>query len=161
MPRPEGARQGASFIAVSESPDPCRTPPNNVPVPYTVVARLDGSLSVSPDVTYGGAPVVLADQSSIAKVTGDEAGAGGGVKSGCSAGEVRFLAGDASVTVNGKPVVRDKDPVSMNQGNTTGRVQCLMGAQPRGAIDAAGQPTLPANPPPPAEPARPGGAEHG
>jgi len=126
MPKPQGGRQAGTFIAVCDSPDPCKTPPSNAPVPYMIMAKLDDALSVSPDVLYGGFPVVLADASSIADVTGDEAGSGGGVKSGCKGGEVKFTGGDARTFVNGKQVVRDGDPVTMNKGNTTGTVVCLM-----------------------------------
>jgi hypothetical protein len=140
MATPEGARKAGSFIAVSDSPDPCRTPPNNVPVPYMVMADLGPSLSVSPNVKFGGHPAVLADESSIGQVTGDEAGTGGGVKSGCHRGEVRFTGGSPSVKINGKRVVRDKDAVTMNKGNTTGQVQCLMAAAPCGGIDGQGRP---------------------
>jgi hypothetical protein len=147
MSHPEGAAQEGAFIAVSSSPDACKTPPNHVPVPYTVVAKLDECLSVSPNVRFRGHPVVLADASSIAKVTGDESGSGGGVSSGCNTGEVKFIDGDGSVLVNGKRVVRDKEEVTMNGGNTKGKVQCLMDAGPASTVDADGQPSRPANPP--------------
>lgn len=144
MATEEGARKEGTFIAVSDSPDPCKTPPNNAPMPYMLLAKLDEALSVSPNVKYAGHPVVLMEQSSIANVTGDELGTGGGVKSGCNEGEVKFTEGDPSVKVNGKPVVRDKDPVTMNKGNTTGQVQWLQGAAPSGSVDANGRPVPPA-----------------
>jgi hypothetical protein len=146
MSHPEGAAKEGVFIAVSASPDVCKTPPNNVPIPYRVVAKLDEGLSVSPNVFFRGHPVVLADGSSIANVTGDESGSGGGVSSGCNEGEVKFIEGDDTFLVNGKRVVRDKDEVTMNKGNTKGKVQCLMSAAPASAVDADGKPPKPANP---------------
>jgi hypothetical protein len=147
MSHPEGAAKEGVFIAVSTSPDVCKTPPNDVPIPYRVVAKLDEGLSVSPNVLFRGHPVVLADGSSIANVTGDESGSGGGVSSACNTGEVKFTEGDGTFLVNGKLVVRHKDKVTMNKGNTEGKVQCLMSAAPASAVDAHGQPSRPANPP--------------
>ena len=143
----ESSRQDDVFIAVSVSPDPCKTPPNNVPVPYNVVAKLGQSLTVSPDVRYKGLPVVLAGRSSIGNVTGDEAGTGGGVKSGSHQDEVKFIEGSCNFIVNGMQLVREKDPVSMNKGNTTGKVQSLTGAAPAGGVDPDGMPMQPSNPP--------------
>ena len=147
MAHPIGARKEGVFLIVSESPDPCKTPPSNAPVPYTITANLDDCTSVSPDVFYGDHPVVLVDESRIGNVKGDEAGSGGGVKSGCNEGEVAFIEGDQSVLVNGRLVVREKDQVLMNKGNTTGRVQCLMGAEPGCGVGRDGKPTKCTNPP--------------
>jgi hypothetical protein len=147
MSHPNGARKEGIFLIVSESPDPCKTPPANAPVPYSLTADLEECMSVSPDVFYCGKPVVLVDESRIAKVTGDEAGSGGGVKSGCNEGEVQFIKGDETVLVNGKLVVREKDQVKMNKGNTTGRVQFLGGSEPGCDVDGDGKPTKDTNPP--------------
>jgi len=147
MSEREGARKSGSFLAVSISPDMCKTPPTNAPIPYTVTADLDGSLAVSPNVFYGDCPVVLVDQSSIDKVTGDEAGSGGGVKSGCNVGEVKFFEGDETVLVNGKRVLRQEDTVEMNGGNTQGKVIWMMGTEPAGGVDEEGRPTQDPNPP--------------
>lgn len=135
---PIGAWKGGAFLAVSESPDPCKTPPANAPVPYNLVAKLEEALSVSPDVKYTGHPVILVDESTIAQVLGDEAGTGGGVKSGCNQGEVKFIAGNPTVKANGKLVVREGDRVTMNKGNTTGVVVCMLGAEPAGSSSDAG-----------------------
>jgi hypothetical protein len=143
----ECARQDGTFIAVSESPDPCKTPPSNRAVPYQITASLEQCLSVSPNVRYNGKPVVLAGESSIAQVTGDESGTGGGVKSGTHKGDVRFLQGAATVKANGKPIVRVQDPVAMNNGNTQGRIQGVAKAAPALEIRPQGQPTQSCNAP--------------
>ena len=145
MSKPIGARKAGTFLAVCQSPDPCKTPPNNAPVPYYIVAKLDDCLSVSPNVKYGGKPVVLADESSIAHVLGDEAGTGGGVKSGCNRGEVKFIEGDSTVRVNGKRVVREGDEVTMNGGNTKGTVICM--PAPACGVDPQGRPEKDSDPP--------------
>jgi hypothetical protein len=145
MGEPIGARKAGTFIAVSDAPDPCRTPPGNVPVPYLVMAGLEDALAASSDVAFNGHPVVLAGRSTLPRVTGDEAGSGGGVKSGCHGGEVAFVRGAGTVRVNGLAVVREGDPVTLNQGNTTGRVVCLDGAGPTGGITPGGQLTVDTN----------------
>lgn len=147
MSNRESARQEGVFIAVSESPDACKTPPANVPIPYRILADLGEALTVSPNVRYQGRPVVLADASTIAKVTGDEAGTGEGVKSGTHEGEVEFIQGSGTVFVNGKKIVREKDQVLMNSGNTKGRIQNLSGSAPAGGVAPGGQPMQPSNPP--------------
>jgi uncharacterized Zn-binding protein involved in type VI secretion len=147
MSNQEAANQSGSFIVVSESPDACRTPLNNVPVPYMIVARLDEALSVSPNVSYQGKPVILADETCIAHCTGAEAGTGGGVKSGTHNGEVRFIEGASTLRVNGKHLVRTGDRVSMNNGNTFGTVVCLSDCAPICSIGPGGIPTADCNPP--------------
>ena len=158
MGEPIGARQTGTFIAVSDAPDPCRTPPGNVPVPYLVTARLDDALAAAADVTFNGRPVLLATRTTLPRVTGDEAGSGGGVKSGSHGGEVAFLQGAGTVRAHGLQVVREGDPVTLNQGNTTGRVVCLDGAAPTGGIAPGGRPTSDTNP---AQPAPPGAEPEG
>lgn len=119
----EGARKSGKFIAVSLTPDVCKTPVGStvVTVPYPIQADLSDSFSTSPNVRFGGEPVFLHDKTKISKVTGDEAGTAGGVKSGTHKGIVESIQGSSTVRVNGKPVVRHGDPCKMNDGNTVGR----------------------------------------
>ncbi|WP_089724375.1 PAAR-like domain-containing protein [Candidatus Thiosymbion oneisti] len=120
----EGARKSDEFIAVSLTPDVCKTPVGStlVPVPYMIVADLSDSFATSPNVRFGGQPVFVHDQSKISHVTGDEAGIGGGIVSGTYKGIVESVEGSSTVRVNGKPVVRHGDPCKMNNGNTIGRI---------------------------------------
>ena len=155
MSNQQGAVKDGSFIAVSSSPDFCRTPPTNTPIPYTVTATLDEALSVSPDVKHRGIPVVLAGESTIAHVTGDEAGTGGGVKSGCNQGGVAFEEGARRVKANGKWIVRDRDKVQMNDANVGGFVLCTAGTEPACGITGDGLPEQDSNPPFSAEPQPP------
>ena len=155
MSHNESVTKDDLFIAVSLSPDACRTPPQQAAVPYQITAKLGGALSVSPDVKYNGRPVILADESSIPQVVGDEAGTGGGVKSGTCRGPVRFPQGSGSVKANGRPIVRVKDPVAMNGGNTTGRIQSMKFAAPASGITPEGRPGQPSNPPVRLPPRRP------
>lgn len=146
MPAREFARQSDDFLAVCDAPDHCRTPPGDVPVPYQVTARLGQSVSVSPNVRYGGLPVVLVDESSIPAVTGNEAGTGGGVRSGVNEGELAFTAGAATVRANGRRMVRHQDAVAMNTGNTTGKVLAQAGHGAAGGITPGGRPVRDCDP---------------
>ena len=147
MPEKEGARNSGQFLAISDAPDFCKTPPNMAPVPYPNIGKLDQCLSNSPNVKFTGAMAVLMGQSEVPSVIGNEAGVGGGVKSGVNKSNVKFTKGSGTVKVNGKQVMRDRDPVSMNNGNTTGKVVCLTPSLPSGGISPSGQPTQPPNPP--------------
>ena len=86
----EGARKGSKFIIVSLYPDICLTPmgPIMVPVPYQIVAFPEKAVGTSPNVKFGGEPVLLVGRSQIMNVEGNEAGIGGGVISGCNRGIV-------------------------------------------------------------------------
>ncbi len=142
----EFAHGADGFLAVCDAPDHCRTPPGDVPVPYQVTARLGRAVALSPDVRYGGVPVVLADASAVPQVTGNEAGTGGGVVSGVNRGRVAFVAGAATVRANGRRIVRHLDPVTMNDRNTTGKVLALAGAAPAGGVGPDGRPLVPCDP---------------
>jgi hypothetical protein len=67
----EGARQEGKFMVVCIAPDVCLTPP--VPVPYQIVAFLDNSMNVSPNVRFTCKPALMMKSRGI-QVIGDEAG---------------------------------------------------------------------------------------
>ncbi len=116
MANPLVARKNSSFIAVSKVPDVCKTPcgPYMVPIPYPVMADLGKSVDVSPNVRANGNPLFLLDDSEVPNVTGDEAGTGGGVKSGTNRGAMRAIESSDSVRANGKYSVRHGDECEMN-----------------------------------------------
>jgi len=124
MARYEGARKTGQAIVVCTSPDVCRTPmgDSTPPVPYQITANFSDSASVSPNVRFGGDPVFILDQSIITRVTGDEPGTAGGVKSGTNVNIVEPVEASKNVKVNKKRVVRHNDACKMNNGNTMGRV---------------------------------------
>jgi YD repeat-containing protein len=117
---PIGARKCHSFIAISQLPDVCLTPCGNVmePVPYTIIGRLDSSQGTVASVRANGEPVFVLDASTVPAVTGNEAGAGGGVNSGVCMGSVRATTASSSVRANGKFLVRHGDSCEMNIGPT-------------------------------------------
>jgi hypothetical protein len=120
----EGARKAGKFMAIYTTPDVCKTPVGItvVPIPYPIISNLSDSMSTSSNVNFGGDPAYIHDRSKISKVTGDEPGTAGGVKSGTNRSIVETISGSSSVNVNRKPVVRHGDPCKMNNGNTMGKV---------------------------------------
>lgn len=128
MARPITVKEGICFAF----PDVCLTPAPPappIPVPYPNIAQLSDAQDTASDVTAGGKEVVTAN-SSIASSTGDEAGSNGGVTSGTTKGECRFVEGSVSQTVkaNGHGVVRLGDQTTQNNENAMGTV---LGGFPR------------------------------
>lgn len=113
---PLGARKDSSFMVIGLAPDICKTPmgPNMVPVPYPIVGDLDNSIEVARHVRFNGAPFFLLSDSIVTTVTGNEAGVGGGMKSGVNKGRVRATSSSKSVCVEKKLVVRHGDLCEMN-----------------------------------------------
>lgn len=105
-------------------PDVCLTPAPpgpDVPVPYPNTGKLEEAESVSEDV-FAGRNKVVRRNSSIKKTSGDEAGTSGGVTSGSTRGEVKFVSSSATVLVNGQGAVRMFDTTNQNNGNAVGTV---------------------------------------
>lgn len=116
---PTGARKNEIFIVVNLVPDVCKTPMGSsmVPVPYPVLGDLADSLEVVKDVNFNGDPVYILSDSVVPKVTGNEAGTGGGMKSGVNKGRVRATGSAKSVRAGGKYIVRHGDEAEMNLAN--------------------------------------------
>ncbi|KAB8048662.1 DUF4150 domain-containing protein [Janthinobacterium rivuli] len=113
---PTGARKNSIFMVVSLVPDVCKTPMGSsmVPVPYPIVGDLGNSVEVARNVRFNGNPVFLLNDSVVTTVTGNEAGTGGGMKSGVNKGKVRATSSSQSVRVEKKFVVRHGDECEMN-----------------------------------------------
>src|SRR5215204_4080654 len=91
-------------------PDVCLTPSpsGQVPIPYPNIGYLSDATDTSAqtgekgEVKVAGANVILTSSSiPDQKTTGDEAGTGGGVKSGSTKGAVKFTAGSQTVKIHG------------------------------------------------------------
>ncbi len=123
MANKEGARKSGKFIAVCTTSDVCKTPVGNtvVPIPYPITANLNDSASTSPNVNFCGDPVFILNKSKVTRVTGDEPGMAGGVKSGTNRSLVEPIEGSTNFYVNKRPVVRHGDKCKMNNGNTFGK----------------------------------------
>lgn len=85
-----------------------------VPVPYPIVGDLADSITVSKITYFNDDPVFLLDDSVVSKVTGNEPGKGGGMKSGVNKGKVRATSSSKTVRVEKKRVVRHGDECEMN-----------------------------------------------
>ena len=86
---------------------------------------------------FGGDPAFILGKSSVTKVTGDEPGTAGGVKSGTNRACVKPTAGSSTVRVNKKQVIRHGDPCDMNNGNTQGKIIYQGASSPKGSNSKA------------------------
>lgn len=151
MATKEGARKDGKFMVVCIAPDVCLTPPVPVPVPYQIVAFLDHSMNVSPNVRFTCKPALMMNSRGI-QVIGDEAGSVGGVKSGVNVNHCRPVEGTHSTTVrvNGEYVLYHQGYMYMNcagpEGpyNTLGKIVYL-GPSDSASVSPDGK-TPPADP---------------
>jgi len=96
--------------------DPCYDA-NGTVVDYVNIAKTDDAANCSTRVTVDGFPLCH-KQSYFAKSTGDEAGVGGGVRSGTSQGIAEFITASPTIFVDGIAVVREADLMVSNNRNT-------------------------------------------
>ena len=129
------ARQDGLWMAISLTPDVCKTPigPTTPPVPYPVTASLGNSVLVVPSVKANGHPVLVLDQSFISSTKGDEPGVAKGVKSGTVGDICEPLEHSTTFRAGGKPVLRHFDTFWMNARNTTG---IIIGQPPAASVIA-------------------------
>ena len=115
MPKIRAVNQEGEIKAISLSPCVCKTPMGSsmVPVPYMVSYNYASAQNVSPNVDFRGTPALRSD-GYLPTVVGNEAGVGGGVKSGVNKGFVNMVEHSKSVTINGLGIVRHGDKVDMN-----------------------------------------------
>jgi hypothetical protein len=148
MAKNEGARKSGKFMAVNLVPDVCKTPVGSsvVPVPYPITANLSDSMATSSNVNFGGDPAFILDKSTVPKVTGDEAGTSGGVKSGVNKAQVKPSKGSTTVRINGSQVIRHSDLCDMNNGNTIGKIIHQGVSKSAAKIESANPPVEPETP---------------
>jgi hypothetical protein len=120
---PLGARKDGRWYAICTEPSITKTPigPVQVPVPYQVLIDLSQATATAPSVNFNGQPAFLLDQSKMQRCMGDEQGTSGGIRSGTTSQEVKAFSGSDSVMVDGKSIVRDGDPCTLNKGNCLGK----------------------------------------
>lgn len=125
---------GKQAVIVCLAPDVCLTPIGSamVPVPYMIVSKLDWSERTISNTTFGGQQAfTMASRTN--RVTGNEAGRGGGVRSGVNAGWCRPMSNKSSFFVNGREVIQHTSLYHMNcagpegQGNTVGKLRFVEG----------------------------------
>ncbi len=101
----EAARKEGLFMVVGLLPDVCITPgADNKPVPYNIAGTFEDGVMHHANVRFNGHPAMTM-QSCIMKVTGNEAGSGGGVKSGVNLAYCRPINGNPNFKINGFPVL--------------------------------------------------------
>lgn len=117
-----GARRDGVFKAISSAPSFNWTPlsPTMVAIPYPTTSDLTGSLGLANSVKFNGQPAyTMGSYQPSGK--GDEAGSGGGVRSGTVGGMVKPTSASSTVRADGKRIVREGDTNTMNGGNSIGR----------------------------------------
>lgn len=115
-----GARQNAKFLAVGIGPNITITPGPGA-IGYPVYQDLSGSIGIVKSVRFNGDPVYVLDQSTQPRSDGDP-GKGVGVKAKSKgvSGEVKPTSASGTVRVGGRPVVREGDDCTLNDGNCPG-----------------------------------------
>lgn len=129
MEQSAARHSGKSARIVCLAPDVCLTPIGNavVPIPYMIISDLAWSETTSADTLFTGQKAFTMD-SRTEKVTGDEPGSKGGVKSGVNKGHCRPISKKTSVFVNGAELIQNDNLYDMNcagpngMGNTVGRL---------------------------------------
>lgn len=109
-------QKGGKDIASS---DTCKTPPAMTPTCYTNKAKGCMAKPATKKVHIAGAPAHNV-ATKTPTTSGDEAGSGGGTKSGCCKGESKHTKGSKKVVIAGTPATRLGDPTSQNSGNARG-----------------------------------------
>lgn len=109
-------------------PDVCLTPvppsPSPVPIPYPNTGQLKDAMGTATKKVLVGSEGIITSKSEIPylKTTGDEPGSLGGIISGTTKGEVKFVTYSISVKAEGSHVVRIFDSTTQNNGNAVGQV---------------------------------------
>lgn len=129
-------RKDAKYKVICTAPDVCKIA-NGTPVSFPIVETLNNSAKHATKTNFNGKKAFML-KSHTTKVTGDEAGVGGGVKSGCNMKKAEPIDHSSTVKVEGSWIVRCNDKVYMNKKNTMGIV-VLLPAPVLGAIKDSGE----------------------
>lgn len=120
---------GKQATIVCLAPDVCLTPMGNsiVPIPYMIVSKLSWAAKTISHTSFTGEEAfTMASRTN--KVTGDEPGSKGGVKSGVNKGWCRPKSNKSSFFVDGREVIQNDNIYEMNcngadgPSNTVGRL---------------------------------------
>ncbi len=113
---PAATKKGGNVFALL---DMCKTPPDNVPKPYTNSKSLTGTVSVADKVLIQNKATVC-QNSKVPVTTGDEPGLTLGVKSSTIKGKATFVSYSSKVYAQGKKVVYHTAVTKQNKGNIIG-----------------------------------------
>ncbi|SEW44102.1 protein of unknown function [Cognatiyoonia koreensis] len=120
---------GKNGVITCLAPDVCKTQVGNavVPIPYMIISKLEWSKQTVSKIEMTGLKAFNMN-SRTDKVTGDEPGKLGGVKSGVNQGWCRPQSNKSSVFVDGAQLLQNNNLYEMNcagpngPGNTVGRL---------------------------------------
>jgi hypothetical protein len=120
---------GKNAIITCMAPDVCKTPVGNsvVPIPYMIISMLEWADKTVSTVEITGMKAFNMN-ARTSKVTGDEAGTLGGVKSGVNLGWCKPQSNKTSVLVDGAELIHNGNLYEMNcagpdgSSNTIGRL---------------------------------------
>lgn len=117
---------GKSAMIICLAPDVCLTPIGGamVPIPYMIVSDLDWSEKTVSNTQFT-AQKAFTMASRTNKVTGNEAGTGGGVASGVNKGWCRPKSNKASVFVDGHELINNDNVYEMNCAGPDGPMNTL------------------------------------
>ena len=87
---------------------------------FTLIQVIENAVDKVEHTTFNGQPAYVLDQTTQPTCIGDEAGIGGGVRSGTVGGEVKPTSGSRSIFIGGKALVREGDTCTMNNENAEG-----------------------------------------
>jgi uncharacterized protein DUF4150 len=105
-------------VSVATLPDVCKTPPNSIPLPYPNISFPTDLANGTTTVIVEGGNMAAIKGSEFAKSVGDEAGAGGGVKSGVNLAKSTWLLYSMDVFIEGQNACRLTDKMLMNKENS-------------------------------------------
>ena len=110
------ARKQSGWRVVCQLPDVCKTPvgSSTPPVPYPVYAELSTAVKIARTVRSNDHELVIYSKSETPKTIGDAAGIAKGVKSGTTQGKCYPSEHSATVSAEGKRLVRHGDLFEMN-----------------------------------------------
>ncbi|VAW64392.1 hypothetical protein MNBD_GAMMA11-3265, partial [hydrothermal vent metagenome] len=115
--------KGSGDKAAAGAPDVCKTPVGSavVPIPYPNISQSSTLKKGSKSVKINGKPACL-EKSTFDSSSGDQAGRLGGIISGVTGKETRFISSSFDVQIEGQNTVRHMDVTTHNHGNTMGAV---------------------------------------
>ena len=117
-----GSAKQSKLMAISVVPSFNYTTPKKDSVAgYTLIQTLDNAIDTVPHTKFNGQPTYVLAQTTQPTCQGDEAGIGGGVKSGTVGKEVKPTSASSTIFISGKQLVREGDSCTMNNGNTVGK----------------------------------------
>lgn len=111
---PASTKKGGKYV--NALPDACKTPPNNIPVPYPNTAHVASTNGAAKRVLIENKETVV-EGSKVPNSSGDELGTGGGVVSTVNRGQVRPTQWSSKVFACGKKIVYHTATAAHNGSN--------------------------------------------